>query len=289
MSGGEETAAVAEASIEADGTSRAPGRGRSSLRTLRRWVDLSWRPVLVILTLFLVWELWVRWKDVSPTILPTPTDIAEATWRDRANIWGHTWVTLQTVALGFSLALFFAVVIGVVTDSFGSVRRSIYPVIVASQTLPIVAIAPLVVIWFGFDIKSHAFVVALYNFFPITVGLSQGLASTNPDAMNLLRTMGAGRLRLLLRVRFPSALPQLFTGIRVSVSFAVAAAVIAQFVGAVKGLGIYMLIMKNSLRTDLVFGAVAVTATATLLLFGVVVILQRVIMPWYRPATQGDR
>ena len=189
---------------------------------------------------------------------------------------------------GFGSALVFAVAIGVLVDSFGWVRRSIYPVIVVSQTLPIVAIAPLVVIWFGFGISSHAFVVAMYTFFPVAVSLAQGLASTDEDAMNLLRTMGSGRVRLLVKVRFPSALPQLFTGIRVSMSFAVIAAVIAQFVGAVEGLGIYMLTMKNALRTDLVFGAVTVTSAVTLLLFGGVVVLQRLVMPWYRPRTQGD-
>ena len=149
------------------------------------------------------------------------------------------------------------------------------------------AIAPLVVIWFGFGITSHARVVAMYTFFPMAIGLSQGLASTDADAMRLLRTMGAGRWKLLVKVRFPSALPQFFTGIRVAMSFSVAAAVISQFVGAVHGLGIYMLTSKNALRTDLVFGAVAVTSGLTLLVFAAVVLIQRAVMPWYRPSAQG--
>ena len=249
---------------------------------------MGWPPLVTVLLVLSAWELFVRWQDIRPAILPTPTDVLDAMWDDRANLWGATWITLQTVFLGFGSALVLAIVIGVLVDSFGWVRRSIYPVIVVSQTLPIVAIAPLVVIWFGFGISSHAFVVAMYTFFPVAVALAQGLASTDQDAMNLLRTMGAGRVRLLLKVRFPSALSQLFTGARVAMSFAVIAAVIAQFVGAVEGLGIYMLTMKNALRTDLVFGAVTVSSAVTLLLFGGVVVLQRLVMPWYRPKTQGD-
>ncbi|MCY4369066.1 MAG: ABC transporter permease [bacterium] len=251
-------------------------------------VRMGWPPLVTVLAVLAAWELLVRWQDIRPAVLPTPTDVLDAMWDDRANLWGATWITLQTVLLGFGSALVLAVVIGVLVDSFGWVRRSIYPVIVVSQTLPIVAIAPLVVIWFGFGISSHASVVAMYTFFPVAVALAQGLASTDKDAMNLLRTMGAGRVRLLLKVRFPSALSQLFTGIRVAMSFAVIAAVIAQFVGAVEGLGIYMLTMKNALRTDLVFGAVTVTSAVTLLLYGGVVVLQRLVMPWYRPKTQGD-
>jgi ABC-type nitrate/sulfonate/bicarbonate transport system permease component len=241
-----------------------------------------------MLSLIVFWEIWVRWQDISPLILPTPSSVLRAMWRDRDNLARHTWVTLQTVALGVTGALLLALVVGILIDSWRWVRRSIYPVIVVSQTMPIVAIAPLVVIWFGFEMRSHAFVVSLYTFFAITIGFTQGLASTDEDAMRLLRSMGAGPVKLFLKVRFPSALPQLFTGIRISMTFAVVAAVIAQFVGAIDGLGIYMLTMKNALRTDLVFGAVAVTSAATLLLFALVVIVQRLVMPWYRPRTQEE-
>ena len=255
---------------------------------LLQYTALAYRPVLFFVILLTIWEISVRVSGISPALLPSPIEIVEATWRDRDNIWRHTWVTIQTVAIGVAGALVFAVLIAVLLDTWDWVRRSIYPVLVVSQTLPIVAIAPLVVIWFGFGITSHARVVAMYTFFPMAIGLSQGLASTDVDAMRLLRTMGAGKLRLLLKVRFPSALPQFFTGVRVAMSFAVTAAVIAQFVGAVDGLGIYMLTSKNALRTDLVFGAVAVTSALTLLVFAAIVIIQRAVMPWYRPNSQGD-
>lgn len=253
-----------------------------------RYAAQAVRPLLLFAILLAGWEVYVRVSGISPALLPSPSEIARATVRDRSNMWRHTWVTIQTVALGVTGSLVLAVVIAILLDSWDWVRRTIYPALVVSQTLPIVAIAPLVVIWFGFGITSHARVVAMYTFFPMAIGLSQGLASTDTDAMRLLRTMGAGRVRLLLKVRFPSALPQFFTGIRVAMSFSVAAAVISQFVGAVHGLGIYMLTSKNALRTDLVFGAVAVTSALTLLIFAAVVIIQRAVMPWYQPKAQGD-
>jgi ABC-type nitrate/sulfonate/bicarbonate transport system permease component len=143
-------------------------------------------------------------------------------------------------------------------------------------------LAPLVVIWFGFGIVPKILIVALFSFFPIAVGLVQGLASAEPDTINLLRTMGAKRWQLLRRARLPHALPQFFTGLKISVTYSFAAAIIAEFVGAQQGLGVYMIAAKNAAPalTDLVFGAVFVTALLTCALFLVVALLQRLAMPW---------
>ena len=157
-----------------------------------RYAAQAVRPLLLFAILLTGWEVYVRVSGISPALLPSPSEIARATVRDRSNMWRHTWVTIQTVALGVTGSLVLAVVIAILLDSWDWVRRTIYPALVVSQTLPIVAIAPLVVIWFGFGITSHARVVAMYTFFPMAIGLSQGLASTDTDAMRLLRTMGAG-------------------------------------------------------------------------------------------------
>jgi ABC-type nitrate/sulfonate/bicarbonate transport system permease component len=166
-------------------------------------------------------------------------------------------------------------------------RRAIYPLIVASQTLPIIALAPLVVIWFGFGPTPKVVLVALFTFFSIAVGLVQGLASADHDTMSLLRTMGASRRQLLLHARLPSALPQFFTGLKIAVTYSYVSAIVAEFVGAQQGLGVYMTTSKNAFRTDLVFGAVLVTAVLTLALFAVVVVVERLAMPWRRP-TEAD-
>jgi ABC-type nitrate/sulfonate/bicarbonate transport system permease component len=174
-------------------------------------------------------------------------------------------------------------VLAIAIDWSPRVRRGVYPLMVASQTLPIIALAPLVVIWFGFGPTPKVVLVALFTFFAIAVGLVQGLASVDHDAMSLLRTMGASRLQLLLHARLPSAIPQFFTGLKIAVTYSYVSAIVAEFVGAQQGLGVYMTTSKNAFRTDLVFGAVFVTAALTLLLFGVVVLLERLAMPWRRP------
>ncbi len=158
-----------------------------------------------------------------------------------------------------------------------------------SQTLPIIALAPLVVIWFGFGQTPKIVLVALFTFFSIAVGLVQGLASADHDAMSLLRTMGASRLQLLLHVRLPSAIPQFFTGLKIAVTYSYVSAIVAEFVGAQQGLGVYMTTSKNAFRTDLVFGAVLVTSLLTLALFGIVTLLERLAMPWRRPAEADVR
>jgi ABC-type nitrate/sulfonate/bicarbonate transport system permease component len=167
------------------------------------------------------------------------------------------------------------------------VRRSLYPLIVVSQTIPLIVLAPLVIIWFGFGPGPKIALVGLFTFFAITVGTIQGLASTDIDTMNLLRTMGASRTQLLWRVRLPTALPQFFTGLKVAITFSYVAAVFAEYVGATQGLGYYMKAANAYFNTDLVFGAVIVTALLTLILFALVSALERAVLRW-RPPSQAD-
>jgi ABC-type nitrate/sulfonate/bicarbonate transport system permease component len=215
-------------------------------------------------------------------MLPGPDLIIHSTWNDRVDIWPAIGVTTEEAVLGMALAIVVAVITAVAIDTFRTVRGSLYPLIVASQTVPIIALAPLVVVWWGFGILPKIVLVALFSFFPISVGLVQGLASTDPDAMNLLRTMRANRFQLLMRVRLPSALPQFFTGLKISVTYAYSAAIVAEFVGAQQGLGVYMTTAKNAapIRTDLVLGAVFVIAVLTIALFAIVGLVERLVMPW---------
>ena len=144
-------------------------------------------------------------------------------------------------------------------------RRVIYPLLVGSQSIPVLVIAPLFVIWFGFGLLPKILVIILVAFFPTTVGLLEGFNSTEPEASNLIRSMGGGRFKEFVRLRVPTALPFFFTGLRVAVSFAVLAAIFGEWVGATTGLGIYMELEKNALRTDLVFAAVLVTAALSMI------------------------
>jgi ABC-type nitrate/sulfonate/bicarbonate transport system permease component len=245
-------------------TSAAPSSERRAPRL--PWLQSLWPPALVLLVLVGLWFAATRVLDTSDDTLPGPDLVLRSTWDDRANLWPAIQDTTKEAVLGILLAIVVAVVLAIAVDWSRTVRRSIYPLMVASQTLPI---------------------IALFTFFAVAVGLVQGLASADQDASNLLRTMGASRLQLLLRVRLPSAIPQFFTGLKVAVTYSYVAAIVAEFVGAQQGLGVYMTTAKNAFRTDLVFGAVIVTSALTLTLFAIVVLLERLAMPWRRPAARA--
>jgi ABC-type nitrate/sulfonate/bicarbonate transport system permease component len=242
-------------------------------------------PLSVIVAVFILWQLAVTLLHVNATILPGPRLIAASTWNDRANIWPAIATTSEESVLGLLLAVIVAVITGITIDWSRALRRSAYPIIVASQTLPIIALAPLVVIYFGFGLLPKIVLVGLFSFFPITVGLVQGLGSADVDAVNLLRTMRATKWQLLVRVRLPGALPQLFTGLKISVTYAFSAAIVAEYVGATQGLGVYINASSQAAprRTDLVFGATLVTALLTVALFVVVGLIERLAMPWRSP------
>ena len=244
-------------------------------------------PAVVVLAVLVGWQLATSLGHVDPGILPGPVRVVRSSWDDRANMWPAIKISSEEAVLGVLAAIAVAIVLAIAIDWSRTVRRSVYPLIVASQTLPIIALAPLVVIWFGFGIGPKIVLVALFTFFAVAVGLVQGLGSADADTMSLLRTMGASRRQILVRVRLPSAIPQFFTGLKVAVTYAYVAAIVAEFVGAQQGLGVYMTTNKNALRTDLVFGAVLVTSFLTLVLFGIVALLERVAMPWRRPSEKG--
>jgi len=244
----------------------------------RTWLP----PALVLVAAVALWQLWVSAGPLDPQLVPGPGFVVWSTWDDQANLWPAIGTTTEEAVLGLLAAAAAAFVIAVAIDTWVPVRRGLYPLIIASQTIPMIALAPLVLIWWGFGLVPKIVLVALFSFFPVAVGLIQGLAATDPDSLNLLRTMRASRLALLLRVRLPSALPQFFTGLKISVTYAYGAAIVAEFVGAEQGLGLYMYSAAHAapVATDLVFGAIVAIALLTIALFAVVAGLERVAMPW---------
>lgn len=199
----------------------------------------------------------------------------------REIIWANTVPTLQETFLGFAVSLTVAWVLAVAIDFSPWLRRALMPLLVASQTIPIIAIAPLMIIWFGFGLMPKVMVIALVTFFPVAVGLIDGFNLTDRDAANLLRSMGANRWKQFVYVRLPSALPSFFTALRIGIAYAVTGAIFAEYIGAREGLGIYMATMKNSFRTDLVLAAVAVTALLSVGLFLLTYAAERLLIPWH--------
>ena len=226
-------------------------------------------------------EELARAKDnIACSAADTREDLAAELRRLRKDL-----TAMQETIVGFGISVAFAVVTALVMDSVGWIRRALYPILVTSQTIPIVAVAPLLVIWFGpLGLLPKITVVVLVTFFPVTVALLDGLAGTDRDAMSLLQTMGASRSQILFKLRLPGALPAFFTGLRIAVTYAVIGAIFGEQVGAVNGLGIWMILSKNLFRTDLVFGAILITAVLTLSLWLLVGLAERLTIPWYRAA-----
>jgi len=227
------------------------------------------------------WELYVRSGQISPTILPTPTGIVQALIDNWDVISVHTLQTLLETVLGMAAATLLGLLLAALLDISSWTRRAIYPLLVTSQTIPMIALAPLLLIWFGFDLGPKVIVVTLYCFFPIAVACADGLASADPELMKLLRSMRASRWQALWLVRLPGAMPSFFSGLRIAATYSVTGAIFGEYVGAFQGLGVYMKTAANSHVIVLVFAAILVTAVLSLLLFGLVSLIERIALPWY--------
>jgi ABC-type nitrate/sulfonate/bicarbonate transport system permease component len=251
-----------------------------------RWIA-GYGPAFVLAVgLLAFWELYVRSGRISPTILPTPTGIVLALIDNWDVISGHTLQTLLETVLGMAAATLLGLLLAVLLDISSWTRRAIYPLLVTSQTIPMIALAPLLLIWFGFDLGPKVLVVTLYCFFPIAVACADGLASADPELMKLLRSMRASRWQALWLVRLPGALPSFFSGLRIAATYSVTGAIFGEYVGAYQGLGIYMETSANSHVIVLVFAAILVTAVLSLLLFGLVSLIERIALPWYQGAAR---
>lgn len=250
---------------------------------LHRLADFG--PAFVLtLTLLAFWELYVRAGQISTQVLPAPTAIIQALVDNWNVIYDNTLQTLLETVLGMGIATLLGLLLAVMLDISSWLRRAIYPLLVTSQTIPIIALAPLLLIWIGFDIRPKLILVTLYCFFPIAVACADGLTSAEPELMNLLHSMRASRWQILTLVRLPGAMPAFFSGLRIAVTYSVTGAIFGEYVGAEKGLGIYMQRAANSFATVQVFAAILVTAVLSLLLFGLVSVIERLALPWYHGA-----
>jgi len=241
--------------------------------------------VLSVASAFVIWEIYVHVSGISPLMLPAPSRVLQQIALNRALLWDNTLPTITATLVGFSLSLAVAFVLSVMLDFMPRVRRALFPIFVVSQTLPLVAIAPLVVLWFGFGLTPKILLVALVTFFPMLVALVDGYESTDPEIEDLLRSMGASRRVVFRTARLPSAMTYFFAGLRISITYAVVAAIFAEYVGARAGLGIVILNAKNSFRPDLVLAAVVISSVLTLVLFAITATVQRMVLRW---RTVGD-
>ncbi len=245
-------------------------------------------PLLVVALLLAFWQLASRWQplleffNLQPFLVPAPSEIAQALWSDRGLLLENAGVTALEVVLGLAIALVTGCLLAVGLHLSPLARRSVYPLLVASQTIPIIAIAPILVVWFGFGIGPKLAVVALICFFPVTVNALDGLRSVDPELTRMMRTLDASRLTILRRVEAPSTLPFLFSGVRIASVIAVIGAVFGEWSGADSGLGHLILVAQGQLQTARVFAAVVVLSLMALALFGLLALLEKKFAWWDR-------
>ncbi len=248
-----------------------------------RWI---W-PTLLMLALLGGWEVVVHINETPRWMLPPPSAILESFRTDWRLLLEHARVTLLEVVLGFGLALLAGIVTGVAIDSSIVMRRAIYPLIIASQTIPMVALAPLMLIWFGYDLIPKILITALIGFFPIAVNTVDGLRSGDREMLGLLRSMGATGWQRFRIVRVPAALPLIFSGARIAITFCVIGAVFAELVGASAGLGYLMERSAAQFQTSRVFACIVILALMGIGLFSLIAFIERLALPWRRYLTES--
>ena len=253
-----------------------PGRSAGRPQLLRFGV-----PLLVLAAFFGIWEFASKSGWQPDYILPAPTDVFEDLWTDRGGYWENAKTTLTEILIGFPIGLVLGLAIGCLIGMVASLRRTAYPFVVASQSLPTLALAPLLVLWFGFGIVPKVILVVQVVFFPITVATVAGLLSVPEQALVFGRTLGASRWKLFLKVRVPSSMPYVFSGLKIAASYAAVAAVIAEFAGAESGLGALMLRANDNLQTEAVFGALILITAIGVGFFALMSLLERLVVPWH--------
>lgn len=236
-----------------------------------------------------LWEVLVRISDTPRWFLPPPSAVAAALIANRDLIAMHTWMTLQAVLVGFGLSFVLGVAVAVAITYSRIIERALYPLVIASQAIPIIALAPILLIWFGYELTPKVIVVVLICFFPIAVNTVDGLRSVDPELIDLLRSLGAGRWKTFTTVRLPAAAPYLFSGTRVAAAVSVIGALIGEWVGSAAGLGYFMIRSASQFMTDRVFAAVFVSAVLGLALFGIVAGLERLALPWLHERRAPDK
>ena len=237
---------------------------------------------LILLGLVAAWEVYVDVGSVNGLILPAPHAIAQSLFDDRSLLWTNLTVTAGEIVLGLALALVTGLVLAIALHRFRTVRGSVYPLLVSSQTIPIPVIAPLLVFWLGFGLAPKVFIIALVCFFPIVVPTLDALDAIDVEQLKLMGTLGASSRQMFRFVEAPAALPGLFTGGRLAVAVAAIAAFLAEISGATKGLGLLVQQSTGELETARAYAAVFVLSLISLALFGLLGVLERRFVPWAR-------
>ena len=248
-------------------------------RKLQNTKNNLWSVSAVAIVL-LLWQTISTLGIVDSFMLPSPIQVIQAFIQEFPILMEHSMITLTEAFLGLGLGVLLGFVMAVLMDQFEALHKACYPLIILTQTIPTVAIAPLLVLWFGYEMTPKVILIVITTFFPITVGLLNGFQSVDADSIHLLRAMGAGRWQIFRYIKLPGAMSQFFAGLRISASYAVVGAVISEWLGGFGGLGVYMTRVKKAFSFDKMFAVIFLISVISLFLMKGVEILQKKCMPW---------
>ena len=237
-------------------------------------------PAVFIIALVVIWESVVRIFHIPMYILPAPTKVIRTLFHELPVLSTHIGITVLEAVLGISISLVFALVLGILMDCFPLIRKGIYPLLVITQTVPMIVLAPIFIIYMGFGIAPKILTVVLMCFFPVAISFSDGLAQVDEEYVHLVRSYGAGRIMSYRLVKIPAAIPSLLSGLKVAATYSISGAVVGEWIGAQQGLGYYLLRVKNGYMLDKVFACVLVIIFLSLCMNGLIRLYQAFAMPY---------
>lgn len=250
------------------------------------WLSEQGAALAILILVFVAWEVATRVLAVPVYILPSPSVILVKIYQDWVLLMDNAWASLQEIILGFGLSVVVGIPLAVAIVYSRIFERVAFPLMVSLQTVPKVALAPILVMWFGYGILPKVLVAFLISFFPIVINTVIGMRSVEKEMIYLAESMGANQLQTFVKIRFPKALPSIFGGLKVGIGQAVIGAIVGEFIAAEKGLGYLQLIAQVRLDTPLLFSAVVILSLMGVILFNVVAWVERMVIPWHRQITE---
>jgi NitT/TauT family transport system permease protein len=240
------------------------------------------RPMILIVVIFILWDVVIRVFRIPPYLIPTPWDVAKMLVAEWPRLWRESLFTAYATLGGFGLSILFGIPVAMLIAYSRLVESYVYPLLVFSQSVPKIAIAPLFVVWFGFGIFPKVISAFLLGFFPVVVATVMGFKSMEPDMIDLARSMRASRLQTFLKFSLPQALPSIFSGLKVSATLAVVGAVVGEFVGSNSGIGYVLQIANGNFDLPLMFAALFVLSMMGVILFAIVDLIEKLMIPWHQ-------
>ncbi len=247
---------------------------------MSKLLQKGWRPAAVLLLLLCIWEAAVHLANIPRWLLPAPTSIALEFGNGFGGLMPHLQSTILLTIGGFLIGCTIGIIVAIVLHMLPGVQEAVYPLLILSQNVPIIVLAPLLVIWFGFGLLPKIIVITLVCFFPVTIAAMNGFRTTPSEMKHYMLMAGAKKTQLFAKLEWPHALPAVFSGLKISATYSVMGAVISEWLGAKKGIGVYMTLASSSFRTDRVFVAIFIIMIVSLVFFGLITAAERWALKW---------